>query len=127
MPSIQRPALPRVVIAGLGGDSGKTLVSLGVVRALVERGRRVAAFKKGPDFIDAAWLEKASRRTARNLDTFLNVLDKTESDIKREYDRVKEICGNGTGETTPGERPGEKPPVGYSEDGLPRQHTGEEV
>jgi cobyrinic acid a,c-diamide synthase len=71
MPSIQRPALPRVVIAGLAGDSGKTLVSLGVVRALVERGRRVAAFKKGPDFIDAAWLEKAARRTARNLDTFL--------------------------------------------------------
>ena len=63
--------LPRVVIAGLAGDTGKSLVALGLARALRGRGRRVAPFKKGPDFIDAAWLGAAAGSPGRNLDTFM--------------------------------------------------------
>lgn len=63
--------LPRVMIAGLAGDSGKTLVSLGLTKLLKEEGHNVAAFKKGPDFIDGAWLGAASGKAAHNLDTFL--------------------------------------------------------
>lgn len=63
--------LSRVVIAGLSGDGGKTLVALGLVGALRKAGLRVSAFKKGPDFIDAAWLARASGQVARNLDTYL--------------------------------------------------------
>lgn len=62
---------PRLVVAGLSGDSGKTLVSLGLARALTDRGLGVAGFKKGPDYIDVAWMSAATRRAARNLDTFL--------------------------------------------------------
>jgi cobyrinic acid a,c-diamide synthase len=62
---------PRLVIAGLSGDSGKTLVSLGIARALSDRGLAVRPFKKGPDYIDTAWLGVAARSTCRNLDTFL--------------------------------------------------------
>ncbi len=63
--------LPRLVIAGLAGDSGKSLVSLGLIGALRGRGLAVAPFKKGPDFIDAAWLGAAAHTPCRNLDTFM--------------------------------------------------------
>ena len=66
-----RVKVPRLVIAGLAGDSGKTLVSLGLARALADRGLKVRPFKKGPDYIDAAWLGLAARHTCRNLDTFM--------------------------------------------------------
>jgi len=66
-----RVKVPRLVIAGLSGDSGKTLVSLGIARALSDRGVAVRPFKKGPDYIDTAWLGVAARSTCRNLDTFL--------------------------------------------------------
>lgn len=62
---------PRLLVAGTGGDSGKTLLAIALVRTLVRDGVLVQAFKKGPDYIDAAWLAWASGREARNLDTWM--------------------------------------------------------
>lgn len=62
---------PRIVVGGLSGDSGKTVVSCGLLSCFRDRGLNVSAFKKGPDYIDAAWLSLASGRPARNLDTYL--------------------------------------------------------
>lgn len=53
------------------GGSGKTLVSLGLLAAWRKKGRKVTAFKKGPDYIDAAWLGLAAGTPCRNLDLFL--------------------------------------------------------
>ena len=45
-------AAPRVVVAGLAGDSGKTMVALALALGARDLGREVRAFKKGPDYID---------------------------------------------------------------------------
>lgn len=61
---------PRIVFAGLSGGAGKTILSLGVTRALVRRGLKVRPFKKGPDYIDATWLGLAAQATPCNLDPY---------------------------------------------------------
>jgi cobyrinic acid a,c-diamide synthase len=68
---MQSPTLPRIVVAGLGGGAGKTVISLALLFAARRLHRAVRAFKKGPDYIDAAWLTWASGNPARNLDTYL--------------------------------------------------------
>lgn len=70
---------PRIVFAGLSGGTGKTIVTLGVCRALRNRGLSVKPFKKGPDYIDARWLGLASGEIACNLDPYLMPADKLSS------------------------------------------------
>jgi len=60
----------QVFISAAHKSSGKTLVSTGLCAAYRRRGMRVAAFKKGPDYIDPAWLTKASGGSCWNLDFF---------------------------------------------------------
>ncbi len=69
-------AMPRLLIAGLSGGSGKTIVSMGLLLLLRRAGIDARAFKKGPDYIDPSWLEWASAYPARNLDTFLMGADR---------------------------------------------------
>jgi cobyrinic acid a,c-diamide synthase len=59
-----------LLIAGLRGGGGKTLISLGLAATWRRQGKVVAPFKKGPDYIDAAWLTRAAARDCRNLDLF---------------------------------------------------------
>ena len=49
-------------------------------------GARVRAFKKGPDYIDPAWLGWACGRPARNLDTFLMGFDGAVDSFARHAD-----------------------------------------
>ena len=62
--------IPRLVVSGLSGGGGKTLVSLGLARAFARQGLRVKPCKKGPDYIDAAWLGLATGQTPTNLDPY---------------------------------------------------------
>jgi cobyrinic acid a,c-diamide synthase len=62
---------PRIMIAGNAGSAGKTLVSIGLCMVLRQKGYNLGVFKKGPDFIDPAWLSWASGHVANNLDTYL--------------------------------------------------------
>jgi len=62
---------PRIVMAALRGGAGKTTLSLAVTVALRRQGLTVTPFKKGPDYIDAAWLGRAASGPCYNLDTYL--------------------------------------------------------
>lgn len=53
------------------GRSGKTTFTLGLLKALTDRGLRVQPFKKGPDYIDPSWMTFASGQQCRNLDLFM--------------------------------------------------------
>jgi cobyrinic acid a,c-diamide synthase len=69
---INKKRLPRgLVVAGLGGGSGKSVVSVGLVALLAGLGHKVVPFKKGPDYIDAGWLSLAAGRPCFNLDPYL--------------------------------------------------------
>ncbi len=62
--------IPRILISGLSGGSGKTLLSLGLCRAFSNEGLVVKPYKKGPDYIDAHWLSLAAKKPCTNLDPY---------------------------------------------------------
>ncbi len=64
-------AIPRLVISATRGGLGKTTLAIGITAAWRKQGRRVAVFKKGPDFIDAGWLGAAAGTACYNLDLFM--------------------------------------------------------
>lgn len=64
-------SIPRLVIGGLRGGSGKTIFTIGLLHELKQRGSKVLGFKKGPDFIDPGWLTLASGNPCRNLDAYI--------------------------------------------------------
>ena len=70
MPLPQPPPHHGLVVAAPASGSGKTVVTLGVLRALADAGVALAPRKAGPDYLDPTHLAAAARAPARNLDAW---------------------------------------------------------
>ena len=70
--------IPRILLAAGSSGSGKTLITCGLLQALMERGVKTASFKCGPDYIDPMFHSRVIGTKSRNLDPFF-----TESEVTR--------------------------------------------
>jgi cobyrinic acid a,c-diamide synthase len=59
------------LISAPSSNSGKTTLTLGLLRALKNKGMRIQPFKCGPDYIDTIHHTKAAGKQSVNLDTFM--------------------------------------------------------
>ena len=69
--------IPRILLAAGASGSGKTLITCGLLQALVNRKMKVASFKCGPDYIDPMFHSRVIGTKSRNLDTFFTDGDTT--------------------------------------------------
>ena len=69
--------IPRILLAAGASGSGKTLITCGLLQALVNRKMKVASFKCGPDYIDPMFHSRVIGTKSRNLDTFFTDAETT--------------------------------------------------
>ena len=62
---------PAILIAAPASGQGKTTVSAALARLHARAGRRVRAFKCGPDFLDPVWLALATGQPVHNVDLWM--------------------------------------------------------
>lgn len=76
-----------IMITAPSSGSGKTTVTMGIIRALADMGLDICGFKTGPDYLDTAFIRAASGKEAGNLDMHL-----------QGEDGMKQSLGLGEGE-----------------------------
>lgn len=69
--------IPRILLTAGASGSGKTLITCGLLQALVSRSMKVTSFKCGPDYIDPMFHNRVIGTKSRNLDTFFTGEDVT--------------------------------------------------
>ncbi|MEA3639642.1 MAG: cobyrinate a,c-diamide synthase [Lamprobacter sp.] len=76
--------MAHLYLAATQKSSGKTTLSIGLMREFARRGQHVQPFKKGPDYIDPLWLARASGgRTCHNLDYHTMAVEEIQADFCR--------------------------------------------
>jgi cobyrinic acid a,c-diamide synthase len=89
--------VPRVVIAGLYGEGGKTTIATGIMGAFTKKGLKVQSFKSGPDHIDSTYHNVVTKMAPRHLDAWLTsprtVLESFERSAKKADIAVVEGAG----------------------------------
>ncbi|MBR4905619.1 MAG: cobyrinate a,c-diamide synthase [Clostridia bacterium] len=72
---------PRILFAAPASGSGKTTIACGILRTLKNRGKRISAFKCGPDYIDPMFHERVVGVKSGTLDLFFS----DEAQLRRLY------------------------------------------
>ncbi len=86
---------PGIIIAAPASGSGKTTITLALLRALRRQGRKVGAFKVGPDYIDPMFHARASGRPSVNLDSWAMRIETLAGLGDRVADGVDLVLGEG--------------------------------
>lgn len=82
-------------MAAPASGSGKTVLTLALLRALSRAGTRVASFKIGPDYIDPAYHAAASGRPCRNLDLWAMREETFMATAREAADNAELLIGEG--------------------------------
>ena len=77
---------PQILVSAATAGSGKTLFTMGLLRALKNRGMKVQSYKCGPDFIDSQYLSIAADKESVNLDAWMS----SSTHIQHIYNRYGE-------------------------------------
>lgn len=70
-----------LLISAAGSGHGKSVVTMGLLQAMKQRGIRLQSFKCGPDYIDPGFHERVLGIPCRNLDTFLMGADEVQEEV----------------------------------------------
>ena len=79
------------LIGAASSGSGKTTFTLGLLRALKNRGLKVQPFKCGPDYLDTKHHAAAAGQTSYNLDTFMASATHVQ-EVYARHSQTADIC-----------------------------------
>ena len=82
---------PQLVIGAASSGSGKTTFTMGLLRALKNRGLQVQPYKCGPDYIDTKFHTLASGNESVNLDMWLGS-DTHVYQLYHAYAKEADVC-----------------------------------
>lgn len=63
--------IPRIMITAPSSNSGKTTVTVALLKAFLNDGKKVTAYKTGPDYIDPMFHKEVIKIPSSNLDQFM--------------------------------------------------------
>ena len=80
--------IPRFLICAGASGSGKTLITCGLLQALINRDKKVASFKCGPDYIDPMFHSRVIGTKSRNLDSFFETGTHMRQKLSRSMEHI---------------------------------------
>ena len=83
------------IIAAPSSGSGKTFLTLSLLRAFRARGRNIGSFKVGPDYIDPGFHAAASGRPWINLDPWAMRTETIQNNLSSTVDGSDLVIGEG--------------------------------